>query len=134
MELSVSNPYHCRVRVFLLALMIALLPLRGWVGDAMALSMALGHPGAQAPESTQRVSWHCHDTVAVANETHEHATHASTDAGDHSHLLCDLCNGPVLDAPQPWRLASDEPPQFSPPFSERFASHVARRDVRPPIS
>ena len=129
-----SSHYHCKVRVFLLALMIVLLPLRGWVGDAMALSMALGHAGTHLPEQSQTASWHCHDTVAAAHETHEHATHVSTDAGSHSHLLCDLCNGPVLDAPRPWSLASDEPPQLSPPFSERFASRVARQDVRPPIS
>lgn len=134
MELSVPKPYHCKVRVFLVALMIALLPLRGWVGDAMALSMALGHAGTHAPEQSQTSPWHCHDSVAVANDPHEHAAHGPTDPGSHSHLLCDLCNGPVLDAPRPWNLASDEPPQLSPPFSERFASQVARRDVRPPIS
>ena len=34
---------HSRFTTFLLALMIAMLPLRGWLGDAMAVEMASKH-------------------------------------------------------------------------------------------
>ena len=34
--------YPCAMRHLLVALMIALLPIRGWVGDAMAVDMAAG--------------------------------------------------------------------------------------------
>jgi hypothetical protein len=40
--------YHLGVRRIVLILMIALLPLRGWMGDAMATQMA-AHAAARAP-------------------------------------------------------------------------------------
>lgn len=136
-ELPKPCTYHWRVRTLLIALMIALLPLRGWVGDAMALSMALSHMDtgnrslAAAPIQSP-----CHSTQVEAAEQdrHDHGSHGMATGAGHGHLLCDLCNGPVLDSPWLWSPATSEPPQLLPPTSERFASQTARRDVRPPIS
>ena len=45
--------YPLTMRVLLLALMIAILPVRGWLGNAMALDMATAQlSAAQAPAST----------------------------------------------------------------------------------
>ena len=64
--------YHSPMRHLLLALMIVLLPLRGWVGDAMATQMASG--------------------MVVAAGTHKAASnqHAQpADAGTHDHMASD---------------------------------------------
>jgi len=135
MELFAPCPYHARVRLFFIALMIALLPLRGWVGDAMALSMAVGHAGAQAMAATPLQSpCHAAPTEVTAPTHHDQGAHDLAAGAGHGHLLCDLCNGPVLDAQWLWSPATSEVPQLLPPSIERFASQTARRDVRPPIS
>jgi hypothetical protein len=67
------------MRVLLLALMIALLPLRGWLGDAMALELA------QPPAASVQ-----HTAAPCA----EHAVTVSTDegaAGTSHHAGCGLC-------------------------------------------
>jgi len=135
MELSVPCPYHCGVRLFLIALMIALIPMRGWVGDAMALSMAVDHTGMHATAVVPaQLPCHGAPAEAVDHAHHGNDAHGTGDGPHHSHILCDLCNGPVLHNPWLWRPAPSQPPQLLPPFSERFASQTARRDVRPPIS
>lgn len=135
MELLAPCLYHRWVRVFLIALMIALLPLRGWVGDAMALSMVVGHAGTDM-QTVAPVQMPCHTTSAqMADHAHpDRATHDTTAGSGHGHLLCDLCNGPVLDAQWLWAPVSSEPPVLLPASSERFASQTVRRNVRPPIS
>lgn len=40
------------MRAVFLILMIALLPLRGWLGDAMAMQMVAGHPGTTKTVAT----------------------------------------------------------------------------------
>lgn len=135
-ELSPFCPYHCRVRLLLIAVMIALLPLRGWMGDAMALSMVTsGHAHtAAAADAAQHMP--CHD--AGAQQMHgDPAPQETVDgpaAGSHAHALCDLCNGPALDIRWLWAPSSSTAPQLVPSPVEAFASQDARRDVRPPIS
>jgi len=120
------------MRVWLIALMIALLPLRGWVGDAMAL-------GAFTAPETAAAS--CHETVANAAEAND-AQHAGHDTspgdaapdGHHSHLACDLCNGPALAS----AVTASANPQAAPSAraagAERFASLDPRPGHKPPIA
>jgi hypothetical protein len=129
------------MRVFLVALMIALLPLRALAGDAMAMSMVLGAVDVHAHGGGALESpWSCHDSGAAPAEAFEtagadrHVAHAAADPGGHGHEWCDLCNGAWLDVPWPWSPASSAAPRLRSPFSERFASQVVGRDVRPPIS
>lgn len=123
------------MRTWLMVLMIALLPLRGWVGDAMAFSMAMGHADHGASvTATAPMPCHASPVEAADPGTHDGSAHGVAPEANHSHLLCDLCNGPALDAPWPWALTPSDPPGSLPPLSERFASQTARRDVRPPIS
>ena len=69
----------------MLALMILLLPLRGWTGDAMATKMAAGQLMVlQAPvekvslpaAAPEKIATHTHETLA---EGHNHAKNADSD-------------------------------------------------------
>jgi hypothetical protein len=142
------------MRAIWIALLIALLPLRGWVGDAMALSMidAGGHGAAAmmaatdpvaAPASQDHPSHDHHDHHDHGKHGDRHAAPAQTVAAsdsDHSpagaqaHLLCEVCNGPVLSPP-----ASTVVPaavEYAPRVErrQRFASLAPRRPTKPPIA
>ncbi|PZO12555.1 MAG: hypothetical protein DCF26_18760 [Burkholderiales bacterium] len=114
------------MRHWFLVLMIALLPLRGWVGDAMAVEMLTqpAHAGMAMDEQGTG-----HGNCACD----EHAA-ATADSGDHQHSACDVCNVPALAMALP---AIQTPPtahgQRVVP-AERFASSEAQQGVKPPIS
>ncbi|MDM7941964.1 MAG: hypothetical protein QUV35_04980 [Hydrogenophaga sp.] len=117
------------MRHWFLVLMIALLPLRGWVGDAMAMDM-LGAPAHNMAALSADSGHPCPDHTVGA--TTDHA--AQDSHGEHSHAACDVCNGPAL-------AMATTPLQVLPPAhsvrarpAEHFASSEARRGVKPPIS
>lgn len=140
------------MRAVLIAFLIALLPVRAWLGDAMALAMVVApaHGTAQLmapPDHTAQTTAPCHGnahsadsvdmTAAAASGTnHAHAAGGATTGGQdhHCHTLCDLCNGPAMAAPLPLLTTGADAPRLIPPAHERFASQSARRDVRPPIA
>ncbi len=114
--------------------MIALLPLRGWVGDAMAVQML-----AQPAHGTLAMDSHGADQADqnVMNGDHcacdEHAS-VLQDSADHQHSACDVCNLPALamaalDVQTPPTVRSE----LAQP-AEPFASSEAQRGVKPPIS
>lgn len=132
-------------------LMIALLLLRGWMGEAMATGMALTplpHQGA-----TQNIATHTHEKSAQAHFDHGIAEHESfhvaqamhecagdRDGEDASHAQCDTCA-----ACQACNTVALTPPALSahPVFSAGalprhpaafFASADAARGHKPPIS
>jgi hypothetical protein len=112
------------MRHLLLALLIALLPLRAWVGDAMAIAM-------QAPSAG-----HGSMTMA-AMDSHpgaHHGTDASSATGDHQHPTCDVCNGPAmaLTVQVEWLPRATHNMVATP--TERFASSVPQPGIKPPIS
>ncbi len=116
------------MRHWILALMIALLPLRGWVGDAMAFSML-----AQQHGSASVASMPCHDMAPMADSTPlDSKAHAP--AAPQAHTVCDVCNGPALHAPAP--VAAVMPPVLSvqAETSERFLSAWPERGAKPPIA
>jgi hypothetical protein len=126
------------MRVFFVALLIALLPVRGWVGDAMAISMA-SLPGGEHTAMAMADSDGAHDHHAgmddVATDPAAHvATDAAADADTHSHSACDVCNGPVL-------TVADTSPDLARAVHalradrvEAFVSSVPRAGHKPPIS
>lgn len=87
-------------------LMIALLMLRGWMGEAMATGMALA-PLQPLPSATTVIATHAHETSAKAHFDHEIAdvavfhykqavpdcadAPASGDAAHTNHTQCDAC-------------------------------------------
>ncbi|MEO5795280.1 MAG: DUF2946 family protein [Rhodoferax sp.] len=132
------------MRRFFLILMIALLPLRGWVGEAMAMEML-----AQQSNAIQNIASSAEDTSASSHfyvemqadhapcpghaESAEHATDGST-----SHCgtcpLCQMCH--TVAAPAPWALPSPLWLGHAQPATghARFASAPAAFALKPPIS
>lgn len=66
------------MRRLVLILMIAMLPLRTWAGDVMAIDMAAGPPVASAQ------ALQTHAAVDAATTAHHQAPAASGDCDDHA--------------------------------------------------
>lgn len=131
------------MRRWLLLLMVALLPLRAWAGDAMAVSMWT--PLATA----ELVAAPCHggdmgrDSNEPAAMSHQGAqAQAMADIGAQTDeqsgnacAACDVCHGaammfaPLPDAQAPMGLQRQAGLLF-----ERFASADAQRSHKPPIA
>jgi len=142
------------MRHLLLALLIALLPLRGWVGDAMATQMAAGQlqhramqaeaPAAHSHEEDMAVAHVGHHEEAVAQAPqamHDCADKATDKDSSHSAdghcetcAACQACHTVALSP-----AAIDSMPVFSAPSLPRlaadsFASADAALRQKPPIS
>ena len=102
------------MRTLLLALMIALLPIRGWLGDAMALEMARHSlPAASvstvtaAPGATMATQAHCHeamdamDTMAATDATD------ATDADGGMQMAMDMSDGHAGHASHDTAIGAD---------------------------
>ena len=134
------------MRRLLFIFMIAILPLRGLVGDAMAVAMTTMPMSMQMDvQDVTMGATPCPDHVAAAQPEHEgshgksfhsvaHGDHAMGSDTTHHHAVCDLCNGPAMTR----SVRSDVQPPSShvlhvPPV-ERFASSEPHRGIKPPIS
>lgn len=130
------------MRHLVFALLIALLPLRGWVGDAMALAQPIAHASGAVVlmDHHTAVGDAPHNAAAAHDTTQEHAVsgcgnHATADADAHSTCsACDVCNGPALV----WTPAVAATPTW--PHSRvalasaRFTSCEPQPGIKPPIS
>jgi hypothetical protein len=141
------------MRTLLLALMIALLPIRGWLGDAMAVEMALHAMPAAATVSMASAATeaHCQDAMDAddsmgmqmamsGHPTQDPQDHATHDGGGTDHQGCGTCTAcqvchtvalggmPLVDTV---RLAPQAPPAA---HTERFASAEPAQGLKPPIS
>lgn len=116
------------MRHLLLALMIALLPIRGWMSDAMAVAML--NPPAQSTGAAGAAP--CPDHAQPAKHT------GMQDLGstktDHGHKSCDVCNGPAMALALPTAPTLAGTHGMLAPPAERFASSEPRRGIKPPIS
>jgi hypothetical protein len=136
------------MRTLLLALMIALLPLRGWVGDAMALDMvaeALHTPtdaiksvatGTHSTGHGDHFEAHHADCTghAMAAAAPTHDTAGAHGANCASHADCQLCHSVAL-APLPLTLAPTALPVAMPPLAlAGFVSAEPSRGFKPPIA
>ncbi len=122
--------------MFLLALTIALLPLRGWLGDAMAMQQM-----AQALEPTQvsAAPGDCHQALGHQDQAHhdtpanaQDAAHTSGDCGGCT--SCQICHSVALAVFTPW--ASMAAPGASAPQTQAklHASVERAPGFKPPIS
>ncbi len=139
------------MRRWLLVLMIALLPVRGWVGDAMASEMAgaqlnainsiVAHADSTratagfATQSGAESHADCHGQAALAaapDDAAQPLEHSTQDCG--SCTACQVCHTVALAAPD----ASATPVQrhhgTPPAAGQPFASAVLARGFKPPIS
>lgn len=145
------------MRALWITLLIALLPLRAWAGDAMAVAMlpATSHTatmsvaGADCPHATASEHHGQHTdgppspataTVLTAGVTHDVAA-AHGDAAMHTdhpgtsaHLLCDVCNGPALDTTAPATAAAAVAHSLHIERKQAFESLAPRHIVEPPIA
>lgn len=128
------------MRHWILAVLIALLPLRGWVGDAMAMQMLGLNAPAVADEHRDRQDHpaaleaaHTGHAASIASHSPIASDHVDSDAS-HSHIACDLCNGPAMALGE----ASATAPNTTHPrlvfTSDSFASATLPQGVKPPIS
>lgn len=134
------------MRRLFVALMILMLPLRGWIGDVMA--MELLQPALQAvhaPASTAaEASPHAHHGDGHAmHDAHAGDGHAAQGAADghaghgSSHLACTACQvcHSVAMAETAPALGGEALPHAAPQAAlPHFASADARRLAEPPIS
>lgn len=139
------------MRHLLLALMIALLPLRAWAGDAMAISM-LGHPAAMtmaAASADEHANCPDHALQPAPSLTTGHvvnhwphspgehaveAAHAGEAQDHHQHSACDVCNGPALGADLPSAAAAAQVHAVLTLTAVRFVSFAPQQGIKPPIS
>ena len=136
------------MRALLFVLMITLLLVRGWTGDAMANDMALASLHQSRQSTPEMIAAHAHGTSAHANFYHELATSAMHDCDGHaaegsapaadghcqSCSVCQACHSVALTP-----AALDAAPVFdsrTPPHAKaaRFASAEAATGHKPPIS
>ena len=127
------------MRALWIALLIALLPLRGWVGDAMALGMIQGTGGPQVHAASTGEPCPHGGQAAPTQQAHGmqtglHGDGAHEGAGAHDHLACDLCNGPALQAASAGIPGEQLAPGPQVLRAERFASLAPRHHHKPPIA
>ena len=134
------------MRRFFFVLLIALLLLRGWMGEAMATGMAASWL-QPAQSATKTIATHAHDHLAQAHFEHETASARALhgDCADHpadkasgahcgTHAACQACQT-VAPTPAIAYLA----PVFTATLlpraaAARFASADAALGQKPPIS
>ena len=140
------------MRHIIVALMIALLPLRAWVGDAMATEMASGAP-AHTQIATEKVASSAHSARALVAFDHKssvqtpaeaaadcagHGTHApATDVAAAHCESCSACQACHIVALSPLVTHTDsfyKPPTLTHAPAAQFASAVAALGQKPPIS
>ena len=122
--------------------MLVLLPLRGWVGEAMAMDMMAAHVGA-----IEKVATHAHGISAESTfdaemqaDCHGATDSEPSDATDATAThcgtcpLCQMCH--TVAAPAPFStLPTPGLPHAQPTTgSARFASAPAAFALKPPIS
>lgn len=125
------------MRLHVLLLLLLALPLRGWVGDAMAMEMARAALQATAAPSTAAAPM---ADAAMPDDCPMHQAGPAADPAGNVHAghagactLCDVCHGASL-ADTPAVLGAVVTPHAAPaPASTRFASVLRAPDLRPPI-
>lgn len=120
------------MRRWLVLLMLVLLPLRGWVGEAMAGEMVQqtlqGAHSAQMQQAADHDDCAGHDEAAQAS----HAGATSPDGGCGTCASCQACSAVALVFPPPAMPAagfSHAPPVFHAPT---FASAERQLAFKPP--
>ena len=140
------------MRHIIVALMIALLPLRAWVGDAMATEMASGAP-AHTQIATEKIAASANSARAAVVYDHVssvqspavaaadcggHGMHAPAtevaDAPCHSCSACQACHTVALSSSVAHTDSFYKPPALTQAPAAQFASAVAALGQKPPIS
>ncbi|MGJ7485312.1 hypothetical protein ACSFA2_08640 [Variovorax sp. LT2P21] len=139
------------MRLLVLVLAIVLLPLRGWLGDAMMLApvqqATVGHAmHAMADGAVTTLTAHTLHTTPSADAHDMHAAHAAMDldathdapdSGHGAHTTCDTCQFCHSVAVTAWPevpMPAAAPAHAPVAGVMRFASAEAVPGFKPPIS
>lgn len=118
-------------------LMIALLPLRGWVGEAMAGQMiaqqlaAVAQATTPADDAATGAHTDCHGQVTADAPPAAEAS-SSMDCG--SCTSCQVCHSVAMAAPALTAAAPLQPHPALPAYGRQFASAERSPGFKPPIS
>lgn len=122
------------MRYLLLALMIALLPVRGWVGNAMAVDMA-SQQVLQAQAGVKTSSAMPEDCPMHAGTAGETATDPLKGAGHCNDCnTCELCLALATFTGSAGAMASFTPAAAPPSVGQIFSSAGSSTRLKPPIS
>ncbi|MEQ1657719.1 MAG: hypothetical protein ABL896_02980 [Hylemonella sp.] len=124
------------MRVLFLALMIALLPLRGWVGDVMAMNMTTAALlPAEAPDAPTRHHEPAAQTHGQANDCPGHTgAGASASADCSTCTACQICHSVALTPAVPQLVSSLLPTDRPQTTIRQYASAERAPGFKPPIS
>ncbi|OGB18078.1 MAG: hypothetical protein A3E51_14975 [Burkholderiales bacterium RIFCSPHIGHO2_12_FULL_67_38] len=128
------------MRHLLIACLIALLPLRGWVGDAMAVSMftapdqGAAHAGCAENLAPPALATALQAPTAHGMAPQDAPTAQAQDDGTQTHSACDVCNGAAMGLPTPRGEPARQTHPLLAPQTVRFASSEPQRGHKPPIS
>lgn len=117
------------MRIFVLILMIALLPLRTWAAEGMAVRMAHGQIGAVQMADSGTMPGDC--PMMVRGDAHSSGD-SETTAGAQC-TSCHLC-AVAACTPQLERAAGPAPARAPERPTSRYLSAHLTPDLRPPIS
>lgn len=124
------------MRILVLVLAIVLLPLRGWMGGAMAMETApLPAAVSQAAIAAADAMPPCHEAADAASAVHPAGHDAPGDASHHAQCsLCQLCHSAAMTGDTPAAPAA-APARAQPQApAQRFASALPQQADKPPIS
>jgi hypothetical protein len=140
------------MRLLLLALMIALLPLRGWVGDVMAMEMAAGPSFAIKNIATSAYSTgtrglfsinsgnsntECPGHADAAMDTNGNTPEPQNPAaqGDCASCgVCQICHTVAVTSDPSPDVNTSPHPMLQPEAGLQFASAIPALRLKPPIS
>ena len=138
------------MRVVVILLMMVLLPVRGWLGDAMAIPLSTSSPLAHNHVAISAYSISASGTFYTTASTGQAPCHPSTDAQTHpvnhsaDHLgalddcsqcsQCQICHGAALMALTNALTLVAKPSQVVACGLARFASVPHPPRLKPPIS
>ena len=125
------------MRHYLIILMIALLPLRSWAGDVMAVSMSTQALTVATANSVvaQQASVDTKDCVGHS-ASHSEATMATTVDDGHCKtcVTCQICHSVALVSIDVLASGTPEANRLKSLSSATFASATLADAVKPPIS
>lgn len=128
------------MRLLVLALMIALLPLRSWAGDVMAVEVAAQALDGPAPAGLAAMD-NCHqDPGQAAGHAMDHGAAPAQTQGEHTSAdcgtctSCQICHSVALTALLPHALAPVLPAAAPRSSQPRYASAAPAPGYKPPIS
>ncbi len=111
-------------RLFLI-LMIAVLPLRAWAGDTMAVGMMTANVAAHVP---------CAGHDAVESASSQPASDVNSNAHCETCVVCQICHSVALTGLARVQLPPITSPSQPAIRGARFASALLAISLKPPIS